>query len=556
MSPRSERRPDQWAGAGGRRSSRPGSGGAGGERRPFSRGGVDRGAVSRGRPERPFGARSAGERPERPATSRDRSDRPDRPTFSRDRGDRPSFSRSQADRPGASRRSAPPERRGRRVLPERRAGAMSRSALQVAAPEQPPQGVHTDDDQPSDLLWGRHVALAALESGRPLHRIWCTPEMRFTARFLQLLREAKASGVLVEEVTWARLGQITGGAVHQGIVLQVAAAETLDLAALIEGCSGIGESPLLVALDGITDPHNLGAIARSAEAMGAHGLVLPQRRSAGLTGSVAKVAAGALEHLPVARVVNLNRALDTLKQEGYRVIGLAAEGSVSLEQADLDGPLVLVTGSEADGLAMLTRRHCDQLVSIPLRGATPSLNASVASALLLYEVARRSWMRGLRGGDPPPRLVRPQLPTAAPAPPDPDPALPLSAEVPLPQVLSAEQTTLASPSDPAATEEPSHGLIEPSALQADPVPYSQPEDHHPGDLAAAELEPAGEPPAPPELPDEVLPAPQPQAEQVPAEPSDDSSDSPDPGASQAPEAAPVIDLDGIGGAGFHADVQL
>ena len=120
----------------------------------------------------------------------------------------------------------------------------------------------------------------------------------------------------------------------------------------------------------------------------------------------------------MARVVNLNRALDTLKQEGYRVVGLAAEGTVSLEEADLEGPLVIVTGSEGDGLSMLTRRNCDQLVRIPLRGATPSLNASVATALLLYEVARRGWMKGLSGSQPAPRLVRPQLPAPAASQPD------------------------------------------------------------------------------------------------------------------------------------------
>lgn len=264
-----------------------------------------------------------------------------------------------------------------------------------------------------DLIWGRHAAQAALESDRPIHRIWCTPELRFQPRFLQLLREAKAGGVLVEEVTWARLGQLTDGAVHQGIVLQAAAADTLDLGTLIDGCRNLGEPALLMALDGITDPHNLGAIVRSAEALGAHGLVLPQRRSAGLTGSVAKVAAGALEHLPVARVVNLNRSLETLKEEGYRVIGLAGEGSVSLSEADLDGPLVIVTGSEGSGLSMLTRKHCDQLVRIPLRGSTPSLNASVATAMVLYEVARRGWMKQISGSAPAPRLVRPQLPAPA-----------------------------------------------------------------------------------------------------------------------------------------------
>ena len=281
-----------------------------------------------------------------------------------------------------------------------------------------PQETSTQDAfagaAPSDLIWGRHSTQAALESGRPLHRIWCTPELRFSPRFLQLLREAKASGVLVEEVTWARLGQISGGAVHQGIVVQPAAAETLDLPSLVEGCRGLGEAPLLIAVDGLTDPQNLGAIVRSAEALGAHGMVLPQRRNAGLTGSVAKVAAGALEHLPVARVVNLNRALDSLKQEGYRVVGLAAEGTVCLEEAELDGPLVLVTGSEGDGLSLLTRRSCDQLVRIPLRGSTPSLNASVATALLLYEVARRGWMEGLKGTNPAPRLVRPALPNPQP----------------------------------------------------------------------------------------------------------------------------------------------
>ena len=262
--------------------------------------------------------------------------------------------------------------------------------------------------------------------------------MRFSPRFLQLLREAKASGVLVEEVTWARLGQISGGAVHQGIVLQPAAVDTLDLASLIEGCRGIGEAPLLLAVDGLTDPQNLGAIVRSAEALGAHGLVLPQRRNAGLTGSVAKVAAGALEHLPIARVVNLNRSLDTLKQEGYRVIGLAGEGTVSLEEADLEGPLVIVTGSEGDGLSLLTRRNCDQLVRIPLRGATPSLNASVATALLLYEVARRSWMKGLAGTSPAPRLVRPALPTPAPVEAVPSPLDPEQASSSIPAPVADE----------------------------------------------------------------------------------------------------------------------
>ena len=324
------------------------------------------------------------------------------------------FDRDQNDRPGATRFRDRNDRYGDR----RRSGDERRQPTQRSRPRYDEGRSPRPDAAPEaaaatppadDLIWGRHATQAALEAGRPIHRIWCTAEMRSASKFLQLLRDVKASGVLVEEVTWARLGQITGGSVHQGIALQTAAAETLDLESLIEGCSDLGEPPLLVALDGVTDPHNLGAVVRSAEAMGAHGVVIPQRRSAGLTGSAAKVAAGALEHLPVARVVNLNRSLEKLKDAGYRVVGLAAEGDVTLTDVDLSGPMVLVTGSEDQGLSLLTRRHCDQLVRIPLRGITPSLNASVATALCVYEVARRNWMKDIHGQAPSPPIRRPKL---------------------------------------------------------------------------------------------------------------------------------------------------
>jgi 23S rRNA (guanosine2251-2'-O)-methyltransferase len=449
--------------------------------------------------------------------------------------------------------------RPRRLLPSR----FSRPPVVAveSVPQQAPQGVHADESPANDLIWGRHSAQAALESGRPVHRIWCTAEMRFSPAFLQLLREAKASGVLVEEVTWARLGQLTGGAVHQGIVLQAAAAETLDLASLIDGCRDLGEPPLLMALDGITDPHNLGAIARSAEALGAHGLVLPQRRSAGLTGSVAKVAAGALEHLPVARVVNLNRALDSLKQEGYRVVGLAAEGTLSLEQVDLDGPLVIVTGSEGDGLSMLTRKHCDQLVSIPLRGVTPSLNASVATALLLYEVARRGWMKGLRGGDPAPRIVRPQLPSAA------APAADALAEIehePTPsaepvqhQELEAQGQPAPGPGPDAAVEAAVEAAFEPAAPQ-------QPESLEPPQPESeSEFEAESEPqPAPASAFDHQ---PEPSVEPEPLSTEDQPvQDQPEPAPESAsppeeqltPPAGISLGLQPPQPSGFMADVQL
>ena len=262
-----------------------------------------------------------------------------------------------------------------------------------------------------DLIWGRHSTEAALLGSRAIHRIWCTAELRSSPKFFQLLKDSKASGVLVEEVSWSRLGQITNGAVHQGIVLQIAASKTHNLKNLIDACKAFGDSSLLLALDGLTDPQNLGAIIRSAEALGAQGLILPQRRSAGLTGSVAKVAAGALEHLPVARVVNLNRSLEKLKDKGYTVVGLAEEGPSTLSEMKIAGPLVVVVGSEDKGISLITRRLCDQLVRIPLKGLTTSLNASVATSIFLYEVARTRWMRSISGQDPSPRLLKPHIST-------------------------------------------------------------------------------------------------------------------------------------------------
>ena len=363
------------------------------DRRPSAdRSSVDRSSSDRFTESRP---------PEGPFADQRLSERRFKDSGSTDR--RPSFDRRSSDRSYGERRARFAERRGQGGSGGKKfSGHLDDKPRGESSP-------HAAEAVADDLLWGRHATQAALEAGRPIHRIWCTSELRSASKFLQLLRDAKSSGVLVEEVTWARLGQLTGGAVHQGIVLQTAAAETFDLEDLVKGCSALDDAPLLLALDGLTDPHNLGAIVRSAEALGAHGVVLPQRRSAGLTGSVAKVAAGALEHLPVARVVNLNRSLETLKSSGYRVIGLAEEGDLTLEEVDLDGPLVIVTGSEGQGLSMLTRRHCDQLIRIPLRGVTPSLNASVATALCLYEVARRGWMKGLKGQNPSPRITRPKL---------------------------------------------------------------------------------------------------------------------------------------------------
>ena len=170
---------------------------------------------------------------------------------------------------------------------------------------------------------------------------------------------------------------------------QVAPYHYQDFDQLIFQAKAQSADPVLVIIDSITDPHNLGAIIRTAEAFGAQGLILPQRRTVGVTSTVMKVAAGALEHFAIARVVNLSRALENLKQAGFWIYGTAANQGQSLEQTNLSGPVGLVIGSEGEGLSLLTQRHCDHLLSIPLAGKTPSLNASVAAAISLYEIFRQ-----------------------------------------------------------------------------------------------------------------------------------------------------------------------
>ena len=322
---------------------------------------------------------------------------------------------------------------------------------------------------PGDLVWGRHAAEAVLHSERPVHRVWCTGELRFSTRFMEVLREAKASGVVVEEVSWARLAQLCGGAVHQGIVLQTAAASSVTLKDLLGRCEQSRESPLLVAVDGITDPHNLGAIARSAEAFGGHGLVAPQRRNAGLTGSVAKVAAGALEHLPVARVVNLNRSLEQLKDAGYTIVGLAGEGGQCVVEIPAGEPLVVVVGSEGTGLSHLTRQYCHQIVRIPLRGRTPHLNAAVACGVVLYEIARQRWLGELQGSMPTPPAPERQPPTSEASEPEPETAPdPGSAPPPQQQAESPTADDHDSGHDSALEEAASPPVDEPSPDETTP----------------------------------------------------------------------------------------
>jgi 23S rRNA (guanosine2251-2'-O)-methyltransferase len=239
------------------------------------------------------------------------------------------------------------------------------------------------------MIYGRHAVQAALESDQVLNRIWVVPHLRYDPRFHSLLTEAKSNGTIIDEVDDLRLDYITRKSNHQGVAAQVSAYEYQDLSELIANAKLASESPVIVVAEGLNDPHNLGAIIRTAEALGTQGVVIPQRRAVGITSAVRKVASGALETLAVARVVNLSRALEELKEAGFWIYGTAADASQSVETINFSGPTVLVVGGESDGLSLLIQRGCDGLVSIPLRGKTSSLNVSVATGMALYEIYRQ-----------------------------------------------------------------------------------------------------------------------------------------------------------------------
>ena len=260
----------------------------------------------------------------------------------------------------------------------------------VISSPQPRANTQTEQSD-DDLIYGRHSVLAALESDRQLNRIWITNRLHYDPRFHNLIQASKAKGAVIDEVSVQRLSQITNGANHQGVAAQVAPYNYHDLDGLIAQAKANSDEPVIVIADSISDPHNLGAIIRTAEALGCQGMIIPQRRAAGVTSTVSKVAAGALESFPVARVVNLSRALETLKAEGFWIYGTVSEGGKRLQDFNFRGAIGLVIGSEGSGLSLLTQRCCDELVSIPLGGKTPSLNASVAAAINLYEIYRQRW---------------------------------------------------------------------------------------------------------------------------------------------------------------------
>src|SRR5699024_9106817 len=250
-------------------------------------------------------------------------------------------------------------------------------------------GVKGARKQPgSDQVAGRNAVLEALREDVPATKLTLMVRPDTDERVGEIMRLATARGLPIAEATRADLDRMTDHAVHQGVALTIPPYQYAEVDDLLSIAADRFEPPLLVALDGITDPRNLGAILRSADAFGAHGVILPERRSVSMTASVWKVAAGAAGRVRVAQVTNLNRTLTALKEEGVFVLGLDADGDVTSRELELGTqPTALVVGAEGKGLSRLTREICDQVVSIPMGGGTESLNASVAAAIALYEIS-------------------------------------------------------------------------------------------------------------------------------------------------------------------------
>ncbi len=267
-----------------------------------------------------------------------------------------------------------------------------RKKSRKSSPQLDASSRHVLETESPDIIYGRHTVLTILNSDRQINKIWITSKLRQDRRFYQLLQEAKSQGTVIDEVSPQRLDSLVKDANHQGVVAQVAPYRYWELTDLIANAKQNSQSPLIAIADGIEDPQNLGAIIRTAEAMGVQGLIIPQRRAAGITSTVMKVSAGAVEHLPIARVVNLAQALEKLKDAGFWIYGTAGESGKFLHTIDFSGAVGLVIGSEGKGLSVLTRRCCDELVAIPLAGKTPSLNASAAAAIAIYEICRQKWL--------------------------------------------------------------------------------------------------------------------------------------------------------------------
>ena len=244
------------------------------------------------------------------------------------------------------------------------------------------------EDAPENMLEGRNAVTEALSAGRTIDKLFVADgdTDRALARICAMAKEA---GAVVVPTDRRKLDFMSATGAHQGVIAMVAAHDYASIDDILKKAADAGEAPLIVICDELSDPHNLGAIIRTAECAGAHGVIIPKRRSVGLTAVVGKASAGALEYLPVARVSNITAAIDTLKKAGVWIYGTAAEGSTTLYKADLKGAAAIVIGNEGQGMSRLVSDSCDFKVSIPMKGSISSLNASAAAAIMLYEAVRQ-----------------------------------------------------------------------------------------------------------------------------------------------------------------------
>ncbi|NBG89034.1 23S rRNA (guanosine(2251)-2'-O)-methyltransferase RlmB [Isachenkonia alkalipeptolytica] len=241
-------------------------------------------------------------------------------------------------------------------------------------------------EESTNQIEGRNPVIEALKSEHPINKILIDSGDK-KGSVVKIVGMAKEKGVMVKYVDRKKLDEISATRNHQGVIAEIAAYETVELEDLLEKTKG--KEPFFLILDEIMDPHNLGSMVRTANAAGVDGIIIPKRRSVGLTVSVAKVAQGALEHVPVAKVPNIAQTMDRLKEQGLWIAGADMKGEQLHYEANLLGPIALVIGGEGKGLSELTKKKCDFLVKLPMEGAISSLNASVAGAVLMYEVVRQ-----------------------------------------------------------------------------------------------------------------------------------------------------------------------
>lgn len=240
----------------------------------------------------------------------------------------------------------------------------------------------------TNQIEGRNPVIEALKSGRPIEKIFIA-KGDVSGSIREIIGIAKEKKLVIQNVDRNKLNEMSLSHAHQGVIAIVSAHHYVEVQDIIQKAKAKGEDPFIVILDEITDPHNLGSILRTADACGAHGVIIPKRRSVGLTPVVAKSSAGAIEYIPVAKVSNIVQTIEILKEEGFWIAGAEMEGQEYYYQTDLKGSIAIVIGSEGKGIGRLVKEKCDFLLKIPMRGQVSSLNAAVAGAILMYEVRRQ-----------------------------------------------------------------------------------------------------------------------------------------------------------------------